>query len=294
MNSRFNKQCVTCILNRFIDKAPDGTSEADELDYIKGVLKIIADTDIGQSAPETVAKITAYKNRCFGFCDDFADVKEHFNRLMLSKAHISEELIAHSADPLTAALKTALIGNYIDFGALKSVDEARLEEMMKTAETVELDKRELSSLYSELEKAENLVYLTDNCGEIVLDKLFLAELGRTFPSLKITAIVRGAPVLNDATLRDAETVGLSSVAEVVSNGTDIAGTCLAKVSDQALSLINRADVIISKGQGNFETLCGCDLNVYYLFLCKCRLFSERFGVAPCTGMLINDRRLNGR
>jgi uncharacterized protein with ATP-grasp and redox domains len=103
--------------------------------------------------------------------------------------------------------------------------------------------------------------------------------------------VRGAPVLNDATLEDARQVGLFDVANVVDNGTDIAGTCIKKLSDEIRELVEKSDVIISKGQGNFETLHGCGLNVYYLFLCKCSLFSEKFNVPKLTGMFLNDRRL---
>ncbi len=287
---RFDKQCIPCILGKFLNKAPVGTDPATELDYAKGVLRIIADADHSESAPEIVAKVTAFKNRTFGYNDDFAELKSYYNRLMLSKLSAARQKTEAAKDPFSAALKTALLGNYIDFGALDSVDDERLDAMISSAENIEVDKNETEMLRAELSRAKRAVYLTDNCGEIVMDRLFISEIKRSFPSLKVTAIVRGEPVLNDATLADAEQVGLCDETSVISNGTDIAGTCLTKISPEALAEINKADVIIAKGQGNFETLFGCGLNVYYLFLCKCKLFADRFGKEPCTGMLLNDRR----
>lgn len=287
---RFDKQCIPCILGKFLNKAPVGTDPETELDYAKGILRIIADAEHSESAPEIVARVTAFKNRTFGYSDDFAELKSYYNRLMLSKLSTARQRIDASNDPFSTALKTALLGNYIDFGALDSVDDDRLDAMISSAEDIEVDGNELEMLKAELSKAERVVYLTDNCGEIVMDRLFIAEIKRSFPSLEPTVIVRGEPVLNDATLADAEQVGLCDEATVIPNGTDIAGTCLAKISPEALAEINGADVIIAKGQGNFETLFGCGLNVYYLFLCKCKLFADRFGKAPCTGMLLNDRR----
>ncbi len=288
---RFDTQCINCIINKFLGNVPPETDERTRLHFAKGILKIIAEADDSTSAPEIVADVTALKNRMFGLHDDFAELKKHFNALMLSCEPEMQKQICSSSDPLKTAAKLALLGNYIDFGAMDSVDEQKLKSMLSTADDIALDDGEYSNLSSELETAKNLVYLTDNCGEVVADKLFINEIKRCFPSLSVTVLVRGESVLNDATLDDAEAIGLTEVATVLPNGTGIAGTCLEKVSPEARVALDTADVIISKGQGNFETLHDCEMNVYYLFLCKCRLFSDRFGVPSFTGMLLNDRRM---
>ena len=105
----------------------------------------------------------------------------------------------------------------------------------------------------------------------------------------ITQISGGKPVLNDATMEDAVQVGLDKAAQVIGNGTDVAGTCLEELSEQALDVINTADVMIAKGQGNFETLQKCGKNIYYIFMCKCDMFAKRFNVPKYTGVLINDK-----
>ena len=101
--------------------------------------------------------------------------------------------------------------------------------------------------------------------------------------------LRGKKILNDATMEDARMIGLTEIADVIDNGTEIAGTCLELIDIKAKECIEAADVIISKGQGNFETLNGCGLNIYYLFLCKCEWFVKRFGMEQFKGVFINDK-----
>ena len=113
-----------------------------------------------------------------------------------------------------------------------------------------------------------------------------------FPHLNITAIVRGAPVFNDVTMNDAKEIGLDQIVNVIENGTDIPGTQLDMVSADARQAIAKANLIISKGQGNFETLYGCKKNIYYIFLCKCELFVGRFQLPQFSGVFANENRLS--
>lgn len=290
---RFDAQCINCIFQKFVGNLSKSVSEKQKLDYARQVLRIMADADDSVSAPEIVAAVTDLKNKTFGESDDFAELKVKFNALMLSKEPQISQKISASADRLKTAAKFAMLGNYIDFGAMNSVSEETLDGLLDGVDGVSLDNKEYANFLNDLKNAKSLVYLTDNCGEVVTDKLFIKELQKSFPKLKITVIMRGAPALNDATLEDASQVGLPLVATVLSNGTNIAGTCIEKLSDEARNTLLSADVVVSKGQGNFETLHDCGLNVYYLFLCKCSLFSERFNVPKLTGMFLNDRRMNG-
>ncbi len=285
---RFNSSCIACLLDRFLDKVPDNTDAKQRLRYNKEVLKIIGSAEDSCSAPEIVAQIIELKNNMFGYKDDYSDIKEYFNRLMLNMESELEQSIHSSGDSLRCAVKFAMLGNYIDFGALRSIDEQRLHRIPEEAKGIEISEERFCELKEDLSKAGRLVYITDNCGEIVADKLLIRVIRQLYPSLDITVLVRGKAVLNDATAADAAAVGLSREVRVMENGTGIAGTVLDKISAEAVALINSADVIISKGQGNFETLQGCEKNIYYLFLCKCRLFAERFGKERLTGMFLND------
>ncbi len=288
---KFNSDCVLCIVNRAVGNIPECDNDAKKLNYAKRILKIITDSDEMVSAPQIVAEVTELKNSMFGYKDDFAELKVHYNDLMMS---LEEEFTRHidsSSDRLHSAVQFAMLGNYIDFGALSNVDEQKLHKIPEDAAKFALDEVEYTYLREDLSRAKTLVYLTDNCGEIVMDKLLIKEIKRQYPSLSIQVIVRGVPVLNDVTIEDAEQVGLTDIVPVCGNGTNIAGTCISKLPNDIRDIITGADMIIAKGQGNFETMQSCGLNVYYMFLCKCKVFSDKFNVPSCTGMLVNDKRL---
>lgn len=286
---RLCEACIHCLIKKFTKEYPEGVDERTKLSYIQGVLACIARADIEMSAPEIVAEIQSLQEKLFGPRREYTDIKRHFNLLLLSMEEALWKKISESDHPLLAALQHAMMGNYIDFGAVENVTEEALLGFMQDAENIVPDKAVFEALLRDLENGKKLIYLTDNCGEIVLDKLFLRTIVHMYPHLEVKAIVRGFPVLNDATMEDAEMIGLSDVVPVLDNGSPIAGTCLGKISKEAEAEIESADLILAKGQGNFETLLHSGKNIYYIFMCKCLLFAERFGVPQYTGMLKNER-----
>lgn len=290
-NVRLNEECIHCIISKYLKDYPESADDASRIRYVQGVLKILAEAKYDTGAPEIVEKISLLREKIFGVQKDYTEIKRYFNTLMLSIEDEVFEKIKKSEAPLKMALKYAMMGNYIDFGVIENVDEQKLAELLNNAETVDIDETEYKLFTAELKNAKNMVYLTDNCGEIVIDKLFIKVLKKMFPSLNVEVIVRGFPVLNDATMEDAKQAGLNGVASVISNGVGIAGTCLDRISDEARQKLDLADVILAKGQGNFETLRFCKKNVYYAFMCKCKMFADKFEVPRYTGMFINDLRL---
>ena len=218
-------------------------------------------------------------------------VKKKYNQLMLDMEASLEETIRNSEDPLETALLYARIGNYIDFAALSNVNSDTVLSLLKEDNKEPLNAQEYLHFRKDLSAASRLVYLTDNCGEIVLDKLVIILLKELCPELDITVIVRGFPVINDATMEDAQDIGLAELTTVIGNGSEVGGTWLPHISSEAREALESADLIIAKGQGNYETLHDCGLNIYYLFLCKCKWFQYQFNAKPLQGMFINERRI---
>ena len=182
----------------------------------------------------------------------------------------------------------AVLGNYIDFSALRGeVSFEKLDEMLLQAQHIALDRGNYESLKVELEKGGKLLYLTDNAGEIGFDRLFAEEIHREYPQMQITFCVRGGPASNDATREDAEDVGMP--VPVIDNGTTIAGTEPETLTGEAKLAFETADVILSKGQANVETLYGCGKNIYYIFLIKCQRFVEYFQKEKLTPMLLREK-----
>lgn len=288
---RLNPECIRCLLKKHLESCPESADTATRIEYMQSILQIIGNAPKHYSSPKLLNSINEVKSRMFGFKEDFTEIKKHFNNLMLEIEPQLTEKLKEADDPLRRALCYSMMGNYIDFGTRKSVDETELKNLLWNTADEMIDSAAYKELKADLAKAKRLVYLTDNCGEIVMDKIFIRIIKELYPDISVTAIVRGGDILNDATMEDAEQVGLVETAEVIDNGNNIAGTWLEEVSEHAMNAIDSADVIISKGQANFESLYQCGKNIYYAFMCKCKLFADRFNVPMLHGILVNDKEV---
>lgn len=287
---RLRPECLSCLAKKYLDKYPEDAPVEKKTEYMRRALRILSCAQEHEAAPVVVNRIANVRAELFGSTDEFGDAKVYFNQVMLEREASIQARLDAADDPLLLGLQYAMVGNYIDFGAMKKVDEEHLANLLDNAREQPIPVAEYEHLKSDLATAKNLVYLTDNCGEIVLDKLLLQVIQKQYPHLKIFAVVKGGNVLNDATLTDAKQVGLTELVRVVDNGNSIAGTWLDSTKYETCKIIKSADVILSKGQANYETLRFCGLNIYYLFLCKCEMFAREFGVEQFTGMLLNELR----
>lgn len=288
---KINAFCMSCLVQAQARRIQKFQDEEKKACYMREVLKIIAESDPTWSAPALLEPISKLYEKYWGRQDDLEGEKRTFNELLLSMESALEENIRRSKEPLEAALCLARLGNYIDFSALDEVSSEKLLALLAQAEQEILDEAEYQHFRKDLENGKRLVYLTDNCGEVVLDKILIKLLKEQYPQLMIEVLVRGVPVTNDATLEDARYVGLTEVVPVFGNGSGIAGTELTHISKEAREKLEQADLILSKGQGNFETLHTCGLNIYYLFLCKCDWFMQRFHAEHLQGMFVNETRI---
>lgn len=243
------------------------------------------------SAPELMSRMLSLIDPYTGIQATYEAPKKLFDNLLLSKEDFIMNEIFKDEDPFLAAIQFAVTGNYIDFAGVDDVQESKLQELLDNRANIILDKEELYSLRKELSQAKRLLYITDNAGEVVLDKMFIRTLKSLYPNLEIAVLARALPVLNDATVEDARAIGMEQHAKVLSNGTSIPGTNIDLLPDESAIWLDDADLCIAKGQGNFESLRGCGRNIYYLFLCKCSLFTEAFQVEQFAPMLSNEKRM---
>lgn len=289
---KLNPFCMCCALNKQEQKIRHYPDMEKKTEYMKKVMALMANTEEKDCAPSLSVDIQKLYSS-FWNCpmEDFTEIKKEFNQLMLNMEISIEDKIRKSNDPLEKALLYARIGNYIDFAALSNVDQSTVITLLDEKSSEDLDEKEYKNFLHDLSSAKKLVYLTDNCGEVVLDKMAVKILKEQYPNLDITVIVRGYPVVNDATMEDAEEIGLTDLVNVIGNGSNVGGTWIPGISSESRELLYNADLIIAKGQGNFETLNDCGLNIYYLFLCKCDLFQRRFHAENLQGMFLNERRL---
>ena len=280
-------RCIRCLFDKNADACPQDAPWQKRAEYLRRVMRTIAEESCHLTAPEISHELNLIKRDMFGIERDFTSAKRHFNDLVLSLEERLSARIERSDDPLGLAIRCALVGNFIDFGPTGDVSEAKLLQLVDDAETMELDEEALSDLKRRMRDAKTIAYLTDNCGEIVLDKLLISQIRCVNPDVQIIVIVRGAPTSNDATLEDAHHVGLDALAPVIGNGSDVAGTCPSRVNEPTLRALRDSDLVISKGLANYETLSGRGTNACFLFLCKCALYTEIFDVPLYTGMIIS-------
>lgn len=279
---RVPESCAECLY----DKQKHLTDDAKYLSEIK---EIIDNRDEDDTSPYLVYKFNRVYERYFGKKAPYREIKKKYNDLVLSVEQSVRNRIEASEDPLAKALAYARVGNYIDFGAMNDVDEKTFLSLLDNAQLQDRDAEVIQSFVEQCEAAHRFLLITDNCGEIVLDKLFLEQLHKRFPDLVIDVLVRGGEVLNDATQEDAEYVGIDRLARVISNGLPIAGTVYSMLPDQAKEAVDGADVILAKGQGNYESLCNQGMHIFYSFLCKCELFTSRFRVPKLTGIFVEEK-----
>lgn len=290
---RLNPFCMCCAVNKQEKNIRHFQDMDRKTEYMKQVMALMANAGPQDCAPSLSIDLKKLYTEFWGEqAEDYAEIKHDFNSLMLTLEKSLEEKIRKSSDPLETALLYARIGNYIDFAALSNVDKDTVMSLIEAENKEALDPQEYTHFCQDLMNASSLVYLTDNCGEIVMDKLVIRILKEQYPDLDITVVVRGFPVVNDATMEDAEETGLTSIVKVIGNGAGVAGTWLPGINQETKELLYTADLILAKGQGNFETLNDCGLNIYYLFLCKCEWFQKLFHARPLQGMFVNERRVS--
>ena len=290
MSIVFNSECLECHFTKNLETARALGTDAQAKEFALGLMKIYLDAPDWAGSPWFGPGTNELFHQIYGLdLDRFKAEKEESNRFVLERLDQIRAKAENAADPVYAGLQLAILGNYIDFSALHGeVSFEKLEEMLARAEKMELDAQSYASLCADLEQGKKLLYLTDNAGEIGFDRIFAEQIHKKYPHLQITFCVRGGPILNDATREDAALVGIPF--PVIDNGGPIAGTQLEMLGDEARRAMNEADVIISKGQANVETMFGCGYNVYYAFLVKCARFIQVFNRPKLTPMLVKERK----
>jgi damage-control phosphatase, subfamily I len=246
--------CVPCITKMGLELARLAFKDEQRVQrFVEEMLKLppLRGENWNTISPRVVREIWRKVTQESGKYDPMREIKVQQNRKALEMYPMAKELVAAATDPFLTALKLAIVGNSLD--AMVSVKDDGAQGMVKSLDSLTIRLEEVKTFRVRLSKAHTILYFTDNCGEIVFDKLFLETL-HTMYDLKVTAVTRTVPILNDALLKDAEEISLSSVAALMENGIQdaIAGTIVAEVSPSVRSLIDESNLLIAKGVGNYD------------------------------------------
>jgi uncharacterized protein with ATP-grasp and redox domains len=263
--------CIPCFFKQALFAA---RAALDDEKKIKQVLDrigmLVSEIPLHSSPPETGREVYRTVREITGVDDPFAGLKAESIKKALALYPSLKEVVGVYGDPLETAVRLAVAGNIIDFGA---DPDFQLEQDIQEALQKEPVINHYEAFKNKLEGAREILYLADNAGETVFDKLLIKVMAK-----HVIYAVRDGPVINDATVEDAVKSGLDQVATVVSSGCDAPGTILNRCSEKFLDLFQRADLIISKGQGNYETLSGEQRPIFYLLKAKCPVVASDLGV----------------
>lgn len=270
MNVAF--ECIPCTVQSCLRLLDEGSiDERLREGLLRQALRFLAEADWDQSPPALARDLHAQLRSAASDPDPYRRIKHRSNLAMLERTRDLRERLSRDPDPFTMAVRLAVAGNVIDFGAKHLLDPAATIERVLTANLAVDHSRQLRA---DLEAAESVLYIGDNAGEIVLDGLFL----ETMAHPAVTFSVRGGPVINDATLADAELAGIPDLARVITTGDDSPGVIFDRVSGEFREAFDHADVVIAKGQGNLEGLWNAPRDVYFLLTVKCERIASHLNV----------------
>lgn len=265
-------KCTYCVIRSFeklLEKHP--VKEADKENITRKFLEYIANVDYNTSAPRASRDLHAMIRKALNDNDPYKQEKVKINDYLLSKYDEFKQIVEKSGNRFDTALRLAIAGNIIDFGPSQNFDvDGTIKRVLSSPIAIDQSKE----LEKRITKAEKILYLADNAGEIVLDKLFIETINH--PNLIVA--VRESPVINDVTLEEASYVGIDKLCRVITNGYDAPSTLLEKASKTFLKEYNEADLIISKGMGNFEGLMNIeDQRIFFVFMVKCQYIGDMVG-----------------
>jgi hypothetical protein len=266
--------CIPCFVRQSLDAARHATQDPHIHEHVvREVLRMANDLDMNQSPPRIGQQIHRLIRELTGVEDPYCKVKNQFNNASMKLYSKMRQFIIGSDNPLDKAIRLAIAGNIIDFGVIGTLQESDLETAIIECLSTDFTNVQLAPFRRAVNDAAEILYIADNAGEIVFDRLLIEQL----PIEKVTVTVKGSPVINDATMEDAVFSGLPRIVEVIDNGSDAPGTILENCSEYFQSRFEKADLIIAKGQGNYETLSDVDKNIFFILKAKCSVIARDIG-----------------
>ena len=242
---------------------------------LNSVSTMIPDLALDVTPPEIAQKVYRMVYEITGNNDPYLEVKKCANTSAMTFYPHMKDIVDNSNETLEIACKLAIAGNAIDLGA--QAEFGSIYSIIEDSVGYQLDQEQYRKFKESVGQSSLILYLADNAGEIVFDRILIEQLLQIKKS-KIVFVVREKPIINDATLDDTLQVGLNKLATIISNGSDAPATILSQCSPEMLRYYRAADLIISKGQGNYESLSGRSENIFFLFKVKCRVIARDSGL----------------
>ncbi len=275
--------CIPCFFRQALESARmSGAGKKGQKKILNELARILPKISLTASPPEMARIIHSMIRDMTKKNDPYLAIKKKSNRLALNIYPKLKKKIYHSRDKLLMAVELAIAGNIIDYG-VKNLLNVEMELAKILDEENKAIKKENKTIFDydrfkrDLNQAKTILYLADNAGETVFDRVLIEEIKENYKNKKIIYAVKEKPAINDALREDAFDCGIDKLGEVISSGSDAPGTVLSLCSKEFLKIYKKADMIISKGQGNFEALSRTKRSVFFMFMAKCSVIAKEVG-----------------
>lgn len=270
-------ECVPCFVNEALNATRRvSDDEAIHARVLRAVLRKASEFSFTQSPPHMGHEIHRIIREQTGDPDPYRQIKAHLNKLAMGLYPRLKEMVLAADDPFETALRLSIAGNILDFGIGNLTNEESadtLGETIQDALTRPISSEDVFLLKEAIEEAKDILYIGDNAGEIVFDRLSIEQM----PTEKVTFVVKGGPIINDATQEDAQVAGLPQIVRVTDTGSDAPGVILSLCSVSFRQRFEDAALVIAKGQANYETLSEMNKKVFYLLKVKCPVIARDLG-----------------
>ena len=286
---RIQEKCIPCTVNQAI-KVADMVGLKDKDGLLRSVFAYLSKVDFkSSSTPELIGEIFSLLKNETGNDDPYRETREHYNKMFLEQLPKLEQEINESDDPFLESIKYAIIGNIIDFNPIHDLLLSDIEASFEKLKQEQLEVDDSVLLFQEICKADTLLYLGDNCGEICLDKILIKKIKEINPLCHVFFATRGGAVVNDSVEEDAYAVGMDTYATIISNGDHSLGTVLHRTSKEFKEVYQNADIVIAKGQANYECLSDEGKNIFFLLMTKCKVIANDIGVPEMKMLCMKSR-----
>ena len=276
--------CIPCMMEQALQTGRIATSDESKIKELLDVVgDRIKDIPLENTPPETTTFIYQKIKEITGVNDPYKKIKEQNIQQVIKLYPYLKDIVTNSNDPLLTAIRLAIAGNVIDYGANRHF---HLEDEIEKALKQDFAALDYDQFRTDLEKARSVMYLGDNAGESVFDKLLIETMDKP-----VTYVVREEPIINDVTMEDAVNSGIGEVAEIISSGVHTPAIILKLCNENFIKKFNEADLVISKGQGNFEGLSEVKRPVYFLLKAKCRLIARELNVKMNDNIMMRNYQL---
>lgn len=285
---QFYPSCFSCVIRQAVHALElFSCDESLTEEVCQQVMQHVAGVDDRMPPPLVLQYVHRLIRETFACDDPYKGLKAEANRMALRLFPLLQQRVSEAKNPLELALRYAIAGNRFDLSLFRSVSRTKIVESLDSAANCEILGLDALEFERKVEYANRILYLADNAGEIVFDRLLIERLAQIVP---VTVVVKGRPVGNKATREDARMAGLERVAQVLDTGEDIPGTVVSRCSREFQEYFYDAGIVLAKGQSHYETLNPAGREIFHLFMVKCRAIAGRLALPVGSMIFYREKR----